>query len=459
MAANFRTLFRFLVPAWLSRGEGGLLLHTVTTLIDVHQQRLLDGVRSRFPSRAGTSALASLSYDRGLTRGRDETDAHFAERLKAWRGRAGHLTRGNAFAFLRQLSEYWGALACWTVDTKGNKRARAADGTETASAISWTWDTVAAAQWGRFWVVLDAGATLEAQDDFANTIGIASSTPYDWVAVRQLLASPFQWAPSGTLPQWLIVSLDGSAPTPDATWEYWGVAGDGSIVEPARSDDYRYVALRAELKDYAGEADRAAPAVECSILGFAEADLDDWTDTQITSVTAAGITTLTPSATPAVYHYISSPWTSFETDRFFTFAVKAKRGAGSYNLQLTISDPVNPDPVVKFDLSSGTVESTSNGGRGYCDGVPDGDGYYTCIFSYTGTISAVRIQVLDATFLPAYAGDGSTILVQEVLENLLAGNPESFPTTITMPDGSTYAGDSATFPATISLFDDGDIPE
>jgi len=260
MATNFRTLFRFLVPSWMSRGDGGLLLHTLTTLIDVHQQRLLDGVRSRFPSRAGTSALALLSYDRGLTRGRDETDAHFAERLKAWRGRAGHRTRGNAFAFLRQLSEYWGALACWTVDTKGDRRARAADGTETADIISWTWDTVAAAQWGRFWGVLDAGETLASQADFGDTIGIAGSTLQDWLAVRQLLASPFRWAPAGTLPMWLIVSLDGSFPAPDATWAQWGVV-DGTDYVPARSADYRYVCLRGELREWAGDPAQATESV------------------------------------------------------------------------------------------------------------------------------------------------------------------------------------------------------
>lgn len=275
---NFRKLRKFLLPYWLLLDEAdGAFAYALASLIDVSLEHVRLALEARFPSRAGRSALERIGRDRLIAPGRDETDAHYAARLRAWRYPRGHRVRGSVYALLEQVSEYFGGLDAYGIDRKGNRRARTADGVEThAHGVTWTWDTGAAAQWARQWIVIDAGTTFAAHDTFADTIGIAGSTAADWRAIIALTRGQHRWLPAGVQGEWIIVTLDGADPVPDATWAKWGKI-DGTDYVPARSSTCRYVALRDALREYAGDTDWANAAV--TSLGTFEGDDTDFPST------------------------------------------------------------------------------------------------------------------------------------------------------------------------------------
>lgn len=255
---NFRSIYRFLVPSWLNDdGEGTLVLHTLSMMLDSGMQRMLEGTNARFPTRACESALAYLGSDRGIQRGRNESSEHYANRLVAWRGLNGHRTRGSAFALLNQVSEYFGGLRSWAIDASRTKYFRDIDGSQTITrSAPWVWDSLPASDWARFWVVADCEGVFSEQPDFGDatlwggavgtegyTVGLAGATEDDAIALRELMTGR-AWRPAGTQPEWLILLLENGwgFPTPNATWEHWSQCVAGEQVE-TRGPHYRYISL------------------------------------------------------------------------------------------------------------------------------------------------------------------------------------------------------------------------
>lgn len=279
MASRFRAVWRWVTPYWLQNGDGGKVGEALMTLVDANVQRLRDGMIQRYPSYAGEEALALLGRDRGILRGRDETAEHYAARLIAWRWPRGHRVRGNAFALLEQWAEYWGSLGAVAVFTaKGKRCHRDTDGTQTKTAVSWTWDTEPASQWSRFWGWLDGSAlftVLSFPYADTDTIGLGGSTVGDWRAVVGLLYGKRPWRMAGSLPMWLVVSLDGSEPTPDATWERWGKV-DGTNLVPSRPTTMRFVAMRDALREYPGDPERWTNGSSTTEFGVITGDPDSF---------------------------------------------------------------------------------------------------------------------------------------------------------------------------------------
>jgi hypothetical protein len=222
-----------MVPSWLSEGDGGLVLESLAGIKDAFTERMLLGLEARFPSRAGESALALLGSDRGILRGRTETQAHYAARLLSWRYPRGHRTRGSAFALLEQVSEYFGGIRAWTIDYSGNREERAADGTETfEQGYAWNWDSAVTTVY-RFWLVLDPvpqnpaiepwPAVLGAYDNSlipgrGFTVGHQGVTHEDALAIKKLFRGSRQWKPAGTAQQFAVIGFDAAAPVPDGAW-------------------------------------------------------------------------------------------------------------------------------------------------------------------------------------------------------------------------------------------------
>ncbi len=280
MALNFRSLFKWMVPSWLAGegnstdtapaeiNEGELVLYSLALLADAFAERSEQGLNARFPSRTiGGGANALTGVDRGIYRGRNESEEHYAQRLIRWRYPRGHRTRGSAFALLEQISEYWGGVRCWTVDASGNRFERAADGTETATAGDpWNFDgdLIGAARWSRFWVVVDLSTIATEQLDFGDpllwggsmpspgyAIGQQGVTEQDSLAMKRLMRAP-AWKPAGTRAEWLIVSLDGTDPAPDGSWYFWS-ANVGGTQTPTRDPAFRYWSFAPEINNvYAG---------------------------------------------------------------------------------------------------------------------------------------------------------------------------------------------------------------
>jgi hypothetical protein len=267
---NFRSSFKYLVPSWLSGGDGGKVLGSMMLLLDCYVQRAQSGLLARFPSYAGASALDLIGADRGIPRGRSETAKHYAARLIGWRWPRGHRVRGNAYALLEQVSEYFGGLADWTIDVRGNYYQRSADGSvETYTAgVPWNWDGVPVSpRWGRFWVGITPKPTVAITSSPSlgssalwpggygggAAIGLVGLSPDDADAIRGLFTGAHPWKPAGVRPQWLIVDLDGTLQAPDGTWGRWSknVAG---VQVAARYTSWRYISLYAPNLLYGGDS-------------------------------------------------------------------------------------------------------------------------------------------------------------------------------------------------------------
>lgn len=302
MAKTFLAALKWLVPAWLNDE----ITQSHSAVIDESVARVRAGLEARMPSRAGDDALTLIGQDRRIPRGRSETSEHYAQRLIRWRSPRGHRTRGSAFALLEQVSEYFGGLACWTIDFKGTRHDRSAASVETFSYSNpWTWDTDT--RKGRFWLGLAPGDTLLPSPSFGDptlwggalgtpgyAIGQLGATLDDVDAIRGLFARPTPWKPAGTLQMWLCVTLDGLVHLPDATWANWSKVVAG-VRSASRAAGWRYWALTPELKQYT-----PAPANATVLL-----PLPDGTTytavpaSALASITLPDGTTYTPDATKA----------------------------------------------------------------------------------------------------------------------------------------------------------------
>ncbi len=149
MIQRFRKIYKFLVPSWLSSdeldngtGEGGRVFASLGIIKDAFVDRVRQGLEARMPTRAGASANALTAGDRGLVRGRVETNPAFAERLVAWRLPRTHRVRGNAYEALRQVWHYFGGIDCNSIDLRGQQFSIDVGGTESADGLlAWDWDS------------------------------------------------------------------------------------------------------------------------------------------------------------------------------------------------------------------------------------------------------------------------------------------------------------------------------
>ncbi len=244
--ASFRSIYRWLLPGWLSRDDtdGGKIAYSLSLMCDAMITIMREGMSARFPSYAGASALALHALARGIGRGRDETDSHFARRLIGWRYPRGHRVRGSAFALLEQISEYFGGIRCWSIDRRGNRHVRDTDGAESYSyGYAWDWDGVALSpRWARFWLVLEPVPELDVsawpplgdpacwdgslEPGRGLTLGHRGISYQDAKAIKALMTQngySRPWKPAGTRCEWAVIVLDdhntADPPEPDGTWD------------------------------------------------------------------------------------------------------------------------------------------------------------------------------------------------------------------------------------------------
>jgi hypothetical protein len=235
MAFKFRNSFYKLVPQWLTTGEGELVLWTLNRIVDAFDDMVRAAVEARFPTRAGANALALIGRDRGIPRGRSETAAHYAARLKRWRWPRGHRTRGSAYALLEQVSEYWGGMTVATFDVNQSEHVRDAQGNEAyAYDQDWDWDADPdPLNWARFWLVLVPGNDVPSiiawpallgtwggslAPGRGLTLGQQGVTPGDIRAMRRFFHGTVQWKPAGTRTDYAVLDLDGAAVVPGGLW-------------------------------------------------------------------------------------------------------------------------------------------------------------------------------------------------------------------------------------------------
>lgn len=273
MALTFRALYRWMLPGnYHTEGsDGEKVLHSFSLLVDAFDSINRERLTARFPSYAGESALALIGADRGIPRGRAETKEHYANRLIAWRYPRGHRVRGNGFALLEQIWEYFGGGFALHIECANPVQYhRAADGTEsTANVGGWDWDSLSvpdwSSKWARFWLVIDGSTLIDPTPDYGDptlyggqhgdslyAVGHVGVSADDVNAIRKLFRGR-AWKPAGTRAMWAAISFDGSQPLPEGAWGLWARDDGTGNYEAARPSTYRYWALDPTANRYAGD--------------------------------------------------------------------------------------------------------------------------------------------------------------------------------------------------------------
>jgi hypothetical protein len=234
---TFRTIWKFLVPAWLQSGQGELVLYVQGALKDAFAERSHQTARLHAPSLCPSDALDLHGRSRALPRGFSEPEASYRQRLVGWRYPEGHRTRGTAGALLAQVAVvFGGAAGVQTIDARGTRYTYGDSAPELGA--TWDWDGESLTpNWSRYWIVLAAptGMTLPLtwdEDEAAGTLwdeGSDKCWAGEEIHPGQLeavitIARPGRrsWSPAGCLPTYAIVYFDGeSYPEPDGTWDDW----------------------------------------------------------------------------------------------------------------------------------------------------------------------------------------------------------------------------------------------
>jgi len=149
---TFRDRLRQLSPPWLQRGVAEKILYAIGVHVDGLADALVAGVKLRFPGVYSNESLPMLGRERRITRGRNELDSSYAERLA--RFLSDHQIRGGPYALLSQLHTYFKPdnFEIDLVYVAGPVRFHMdVDGTVTREIVGWTPDADTA-RWARWWL-------------------------------------------------------------------------------------------------------------------------------------------------------------------------------------------------------------------------------------------------------------------------------------------------------------------
>jgi hypothetical protein len=297
MIPRFRRIYKFLVPSWLSsdeldngEGDGGRVLASLAVMKDAFIERVRQGLEARMPTRAGASANVLTAGDRGILRGKAETDDQFEARLLAWRLPRTHLVRGNAYEALEQIWHYFRNTSASSdscdvrsVDAHGVSFHRFGDGSDVRDDIvgGFEWDPTEDhdVYFSRFWIILrnanDLG--IEEQPDFGDaalwggaigtpghTIGQTNITPADVLAIRSLFQER-HWHPGHTSPEWFILGFGVGAFTDGLLGSHlhWSAPIGANVQRASRQRGFRYWSLNPDQNNrYSGNPARFCAETE-----------------------------------------------------------------------------------------------------------------------------------------------------------------------------------------------------
>lgn len=342
---RFRTWFPSAMPSWQSAGEGTPLFWSLLRLVDGLLLHSKQALLAHFPTKTGPSGNALHGKTRNIIKGRSESDADYAIRLKGYRYPAMNRVRGNGFAVLDQIVEYFAtadrltSVRCYLVTemravtmrgatavylTNSPEYSRDVELTEYNYENWFSWDGEPSEDhWSRFQVYITPNPQLPEiveTPDLGDAdlwggaigtpgycVGLVGWTPADTVAMRKLFYGRRQWKPAKTRATWLVVQLTewtGAVITSDETpfWDRWSYQ-DAGVRRPTRSADARYICLSPGLNEYAGNPAQWSDATELpdGVTEYA-GDPDSWpaTITLPTGTAYAG----NPSNWPAAIHLL-----------------------------------------------------------------------------------------------------------------------------------------------------------
>jgi len=173
--SSYLKVFKAILPPWLLRTEGTKLIGGIADVIDDHRNRLVAGVKLRFPGLYTLEGIDRIGQERRLRRGPSESSEVFADRLKRWW--VDHRTRGNAYALLNQMLAYFVGTLTPPYDVVSYRGLRhVMDTNEDITRDSISWGTDETGYWSRVWVFLYFASAPPVSD-----IDVYSSIVKDWL--------------------------------------------------------------------------------------------------------------------------------------------------------------------------------------------------------------------------------------------------------------------------------------
>ncbi len=258
---TLRTALLKWIPPWLSprglKDKAFRILYGIALIVDAAIQSAIEAVEARLPGIGTFTALYLIGRDRRIKRGRAETDAAFAERLKRWR--YDWQRAGNPYAIMRQLQGYVYPKKprMRIVNEQGTWYTLNTDGTVSRIALggNWDWDTQDEILKSRFWIIIySTGAEAPWSRDGTwndgevwgtNATTWGSTATADQVADIRSIVSDFKSATG--LCQNIIICFDNgsfdpegiSPPNPDGLWGNWS-KNVGGVQVASRDPDAIY---------------------------------------------------------------------------------------------------------------------------------------------------------------------------------------------------------------------------
>ena len=173
---SYLRMFEAIMPPWLMRTEGLRLIGGLADVIDDHRDRIVAGVKLRFPGLYTLEGVDRIGRERRLRRGPAEDAEVFAGRLRRWW--EDHRTRGGAYALLEQMLAYLDGTLDPPYDVVsylGVRHVAAVGGAITRDTI--TWGTDETGLWARVWVFLRTLSAIVPSE----TLEVYAAIVRDWL--------------------------------------------------------------------------------------------------------------------------------------------------------------------------------------------------------------------------------------------------------------------------------------
>lgn len=259
--------YRFAIPSgaprWLKGFWGSRILYTIGLFFDNAGDTLDQGLKYAYPypGCGPGGALHLIGAARGIIRGPAEGDDSYIKRLIGWR--QSRKRKGNAFALMEQLQAYLQPYnqKVWVQCDDGTRYTLAPGGYQYAQdyqsapvcpvsidSVSWNWDGTQSLN--RCWVILDCTglwttdltwADAGLWNDYNTSDATITGTVLDplstdptptygstasYSTAQGILQLVRDWQSANATPVSVILSFDGTYPSPDGTW---GNAGNRSL--------------------------------------------------------------------------------------------------------------------------------------------------------------------------------------------------------------------------------------
>lgn len=232
---TFRDTVKQICPRWLRNGWAEKLMYAIAIQLDALMDALVFGIMARFPGAYTPESLPLLSRERRILRGRNETDAVHANRLKFWLD--DHPLRGGPYGMLGQLKAHFAAdpFPIQLVYYSGRRFSMDVDGVVTRDDIVWSPDANTA-KWARWWLFYEWPTPIG--DDGlwgdAGTYGDGGVWGSDLTVaeVTDLRAVPREWNAAHAIGRLVLIPAGAELwGNPEGLWGDAGVWGGAAPVQ------------------------------------------------------------------------------------------------------------------------------------------------------------------------------------------------------------------------------------